>query len=203
MASEANQATPSTTPELLAPRSVQLFRAAVLFVAGIVIAFTAPLHTDVGFDIWLIAATLTLIAVATFLEYYAMRGTLESWWIAARSIIALGAAGALIVIADSLTMALVVAIWAGLTAVITVMRLARGAQPRRIALPSLLLSLALAIAVLIFRNDPVAVIGFFGAYAVIRGVFLAIAAFDSSVKSAGRSLETERETLRTSESEHD
>lgn len=64
---------------------------------------------------------------------------------------------------DSLTMALVLALWAALTAVITIMRLARGVQPMKVAVPSLLLSAALAVFALLFRDDAVALIGFFGA----------------------------------------
>ena len=44
----------------------------------------------------------------------------------------------------------------------------------KVAVPSLLLSAALAVFALLFRDDAVALIGFFGAYAIIRGVFLGI-----------------------------
>lgn len=159
-------------------RAAQLVRAAVLVVVGVVIAFTAPLHRELGFDLWVLGGGLALIGAATLLEYFALRGTSESWWIAARAVVALAAAGSLLAVSDSLTMALVLALWAALTAVITIMRLARGVQPMKVAVPSLLLSAALAVLALLFRDDAVALIGFFGAYAIIRGVFLGIAAFD-------------------------
>ncbi|NLA65476.1 MAG: hypothetical protein GX862_06030 [Leucobacter sp.] len=179
MASAVSEPAQPATPEVRASRPAQLLRAAVLFIAGLAIAFTATMHDDVTVDLFLLGASLTLIAAATFVEYYTMRGTLESWWIAARAMVALGAAGALLAVTDSVSMALVVAVWAALTAFITLMRLVRGAQPRAVALPSLLLSLALMVAVLLLRNDAIAVIGLFGAYAIVRGVFLGISAFDT------------------------
>src|SRR5690554_3481285 len=109
MASGVNQPAPSSISELQVPRAVQLFRAVTLFAVGMVITFTAALHDNIALDIWMVAASLALIAIATFYEYYAMRGTLESWWVAARAIVALGAAGALIAVGDSASMALVIA----------------------------------------------------------------------------------------------
>lgn len=169
-----------TTSQTRKYRSAQLIRAGVLVVVGIAIAFTAPLHSEISFDRAVIGASLALIGAATMLEYRAMAGTAEAWWIAARAIVAFAAAGSLFAVVDSLTLALVVALWGVLTGVITVMRLARKVQPPRIALPSMILSVVLAVTALVAREDPVAVIGFFGAYAIIRGVFLAISALDTA-----------------------
>ena len=66
-------------------RAAQVIRAAVLIAVGVAIAFSAPLHRDLSFDLWLLGGGLALIGAATLLEYLALRGTLESWWIAARS----------------------------------------------------------------------------------------------------------------------
>ncbi|MBN9612858.1 MAG: hypothetical protein J0H64_05265 [Actinobacteria bacterium] len=170
-----------------AQRAARLTRAIVLVLVGIVIAFTATLHRDFEFDRWLLLASLALIGAATLVEYRALRDTLESWWVAARAIIAFAAAGSLIAIADTTGMALVVVFWAVLTAVITLMRLARGVQPPRVALPSAVLSLALALVAFLVRDDSVAMVGFFGAYAVIRGVFLGISAFDGGASNGGSS----------------
>jgi hypothetical protein len=170
----------TVTPDPRPLRTAQLLRAAVLFITGAVIAFTATLHWQVEFDVLMVLGGLTLIGIATLYEYYVYRGTAESWWLAARAIIAFGGAGALLAVTGSVSLALVIAIWAALTATITALRLVRGAQAKRVALPSLLLSVALAASVLLVREDPIAVTGFFGAYAVIRGVFLGIASFDAS-----------------------
>lgn len=178
MASAVNEPMPSATPESRKLRNAQLLRAGVLLAVGLFIAFTATMHSQLGFDFWVVGAGLGLIGVATLVEYLALRGTLESWWVAARAVVAFAAAGSLLATDSSFGLALTIAIWAALTALITAMRLARRVQPARVAVPSLLLSLALAIVVLLSNGDPVAMIGFFGAYAVLRGVFLAIAAFD-------------------------
>lgn len=166
------------TPEFRAFRAAQFARAGVLIAVGVAIAFTAPLHRELDFDLVVLVAGLTLIGAATLFEYYSMRGTTESWWIAARAVVAIAAAGSLLAVSDSTSMALVIALWAALTALITLMRLARGVQTMKVAVPSLLLSVALALTAFLARQDPVAVIGFFGAYAIIRGVFLGITAFD-------------------------
>lgn len=178
-------AAPSKTQRL---RVAQLIRAGVLVVVGVIIAFTAPLHSDVDFDRLVIGFGLLGIGIATLIEYGAALRTAEAWWIAARAVVAFSAAGSLIAAADSLTLALVVVLWAALTAVITLMRLTRKVQPPRVALPSMILSIVLAVAAFITREDPVAVIGFFGAYAIIRGVFLAIAALDTATPAADPAL---------------
>lgn len=171
-ASEPDAATPA------AVRTAQLLRTAALLLAGIFIAFTAVYHELLAFDAIVLFWALLLLGIVTCVEYWVLRGTPESWWIAARAVVAFGASGALTAVTDSLGVALVLATWAVLTGVVTSLRLARKVQPRKVALPSLLLSFALAAAVLLVRHDPVAIIGFFGSYAVVRGVFLGIAAFD-------------------------
>lgn len=178
-------------------RAAQLVRAGVLIAVGVAIAFTAPLHRDLNFDTTVMSAGLALIGAATLLEYFAIRGSSESWWVAARAIVAIAAAGSMFVVTDTATLALLVALWAALTAFITLMRLSRGVQSFKIALPSLLLSVALAVTAFLSRQDPVALIGFFGAYAIIRGVFLGIAAFDHRTDS-GSDAAVEADAIPTS-----
>lgn len=172
------EAVASATAPLRGLRSARLIRAVALLVVGLAIAFTAPLHEQIGFDVWALIVGLALIGAATIVEYFKLKDTAESWWIAARAVVAFAAVGSLLVVADSASLALVLALWAAFTALITLMRLLRKVQPTKIAVPSLLLSLSLAIVSIIFHDDPVALIGFFGAYAIIRGVFLGITAFD-------------------------
>jgi len=174
------------TPETRALRTARVVRAVALLIVGFGITFTATVHEDPEFVRWTLLAGLTLIGAATVLEYWLLRGAPESWWIAARAVIAFGAAGALLAVADTVSAALVLMVWGVLTGVVTFMRLVRGVQPARVAVPSLLLSFALAVVALLVRQDPVALIGFFGAYAVIRGVFLGIAAFDRGTAAPPR-----------------
>lgn len=185
--------TSPATPEFRGLRAAQLVRVTVLLVIGLAIAFTAPLHEQLGFDRSMFVTALTLIGAATVVEYFALRGTAESWWVAARAIVAFAAAGSALATADSASLALVVTVWAMLTALITLMRLLRGVQPRKVAVPSLLLSVGLALAAILTREDPVAVIGFFGAYAMIRGVFLGISAFDPRTAESANLLDSEEE----------
>jgi hypothetical protein len=177
--SEAIGSASTESADLRSIRVARVVRSAALLLSGFAVAFTATLHEQLDFDRWLLVASLAFIGAATLVEYRALLSSLESWWVAARAIIAFAAAGSLIAASSSLAVALVLALWALLTAVITLMRLARKVQPRGVAIPSAILSVALALATLVVRDDPVAVIGFFGAYAVIRGVFLGISAFDS------------------------
>lgn len=160
-------------------RTARLIRSAALLLSGFAVTFTAVLHEQLEFDRWLLVASLAFIGAVTLVEYRALRSSLESWWVAARAVSAFAAAGSLVAATSSAAVALILALWAALTAVITLMRLVRGVQPRAVALPSAALSIALAVVTLLVRDDPVAVIGFFGAYAVIRGVFLGISAFDA------------------------
>lgn len=166
-------------------RTAQLLRASVLVVVGVGIAFTAPLHRQLAFDQWVLFVAFALLGAATMLEYRAVKASMESWWLAARAVLAFAAAGAMIAVADTFSLALTVSLWALLTAGVTSARYVRKVQPSRVALPSLLLSLALALTVFLAREDAVAIIGFFGAYAIVRGVFLAISALDHSVAANG------------------
>ena len=121
----------------------QLIRAATLFALGVFVAFTATSHEELEFDVTTMMFAFALIALVTFIEYWVLRNTAESWWIAARAVIAVAAAGSLFAVTDSASFALVIALWALITAIITAMRLARKVQHAGVAIPSLSLSLLL------------------------------------------------------------
>jgi len=183
MSSEKEQAMRERpTAQSAAPASnlrlAHFTRAGVLLAVGLATAFTATLHRYYEFDRWLLVVGLGLIGIATLVEYFALRDTSESGWVAARATVAIAAAGSMLAASDTPTLALIIALWAGLTALITLMRLVRKVQPVKVAFPSLALSVLLAVAALIARQDPIALVGVFGAYAIIRGVFLGIVAFD-------------------------
>lgn len=177
MSSAVNEPSGSATTGT-ALRAVRVLRAIVLVLLGFGIAFSAPLHAQLSFDRWMLVGGLALIGAATVAEYVVLRATARGWLVAVRAIVAFAAAAAIALSASIGAVAWVLAIWGVLNAVIAFVRWASGSQARGVALPSAIFSIALAVVVLIVRDDPVAVIGFFGAYAVIRGVFLGIAAFD-------------------------
>lgn len=177
-------------------------RTIVLIASGAAIAFTATQHSDAQFSLMTLGVSLVLLGAATSGEYVTLRRTPAAWLLAARALLTIaagvtllvlfgiattmetGLAGTVAQLSPSATSqfamltAIVIAIWAALTAVITCVRAAKGTQPRNIALPSAALSVLLALFVLLFRDDFVAIIGFFGAYAIVRAVFLGIAVFD-------------------------
>jgi len=178
MASAVSEPMPSATPIPGSLRAVRLVRAAVLVASGFAIAFSAPLHSQLEFDRWVLVASLALLGAATVLEYLVVRRTAKSWLIAVRAVIALAAAVTLVFAGSVVAVSALLAIWAAAVAVFALVGLALGAQPLGVAIPAALFGAALAVVILAARTDPVAVVGFFGAYAVIRGVFLGISAFD-------------------------
>ena len=169
----------SGNPESGKLRVARLLRAGALLIAGFAIAFTAPLHADAAFDRWMFAVTLLAIGVTTTLEFFALRSTPASGLVAVRAAVALIAAAAVLASGSAPDTSLVISAWAAASVVIAVVRVTRGSQARAVAVPSALLSGLLAVLVLMFRDDLIAVIGFFGAYAIVRGVFLGISAFDT------------------------
>lgn len=166
-------------PESRALRRARLIRAAVLLLLGIAIAFTATLHRDADFDRWLLFVGLVAIGGSTVIEFFALRETPASLLVAARAALALLAGAALLAAGSATAVALILAAWAASSVIIAVIRMSRGSQARSVAVPSALLSGALGVLVLLFRDDLIAVIGFFGAYAIVRAVFLGISAFDT------------------------
>lgn len=179
MTAPTREAWRAGSPESRALRRARLLRAGVLLVAGIVIAFTATLHRDAAFDRWLLSASLIAIGLATGVEFFAVRATPASWLVAARAALALVAGIAVLITTSAAATSFTLAIWAASSVLIAVIRITQGSQDRSVAVPSALLSGALALLILLFRDDLIAVIGFFGAYAIVRAVFLGISAFDT------------------------
>ncbi|MGK0715337.1 hypothetical protein ACR5KS_04615 [Leucobacter sp. W1153] len=157
----------------------RMLRAAMLLVSGIVIAFTATLHRDATFDRWVLFASLLAIGLTTLIEFFALRVTPASWLVAVRATAAMVAGVAVLFSQTAFDIAVTVAVWALISVLIATLRASQGSQPWSVGAPSALLSGALALLVMVFRNDLIAIIGFFGAYAIVRGVFLAISAFDT------------------------
>lgn len=164
-------------------RAARFVRAGVLLVIGFAIAFSATLHEQAAFDRWLVVAALIVLGLAWACEAGASRTNPA---LARTAVLQFGvtfAAGLLLAVlpfADqALAMALVVAAWAILVALLQLTTVLRATQTPAAGLPAVLLSTLLAILVFLSRDDAVAVIGFFGGYAVVCGVFLGISAFDS------------------------
>lgn len=179
-----NDAARPVTPEQRGLRRARILRSLALLAIGFVIAFSAPMHADLQFDRWVLFAGLLAIGATTIAEFLAIRSTPASWLVATRATVALVAAAAVLTSRSALDVAIVLSVWSASSVVIAVWRVSRGSQARTVAVPSALLSGLLAVLILIFREDLVAIIGFFGAYAILRGVFLGISAFDSRAAAA-------------------
>lgn len=180
------QSAGAVTPPVQVSRAVRLVRVIVLIVAGLVIAFTAPLHEQIGFDQTLLCVSLAALGVAHLLHAVAARGR-GGFPVALMLGIAAIAAAVLVPLSvmaspDFGVAALVsitLAAWALVSGLLEFIGALTQPGTRQDALLLGALGVLLAMLILVFRNDPVAVIGFFGAYAVIAGVFLGISAFDS------------------------
>ena len=180
----------SRNPSATSSRTGRLVRAGVLFVAGLVVTFSATLHEQLAFDRTVAAATLFALAAAYVISW--ARATERH----AVSLLFAGAAliaGVSAIVTDeTASFAIVVAAWALVSGLLEFVSSTLGMSHRGDSVFMGAIGVVLALLVLLVRDDPVAIIGFFGAYAVIGGVFLAISAFDNqapgtSDAAAGRS----------------
>lgn len=164
----------------LPSRAARLVRVGVLLVMGMVITFSATLHEQLHFDRAMIAISLGALAVAQVFAWFgSRRGTTLL-----QAITAAGAAIAVLLLStDPLAFAFLVAAWALVSGLLEFVASALQLSHRGDSIFMGALGVLLALLVLLVRDDPVAVIGFFGAYAVIGGVFLGISAFDGRVAS--------------------
>lgn len=170
-------ATPQPLDRGAAARSPKLARAAVMLVAGFTITFTATLHQQLGFDRVVAAVTLAMLALAHVYAWWARRsrgGEIVSLLLA---VVSGGGAVAVLTVDSSAGFAVVIALWALLNGLLEFVGSVTGGRQDATILGGL--GILLSISVLLVHRDPVAMIGFFGAYMLIAGVFLGIAAFDA------------------------
>lgn len=190
MAAAAASAGPSSTPEasnaeVAVPRSVRLVRVAVLLTAGIAIAFSATLHEQLAFDRGIAAAALVGIGLAHLIEWMARRSGSPSPVPLLLGLVAVAAAVAVPFAAGSVVFAVLLAAWALTSALLEFLGSVVRPGSRQDATLLGAAGILLAILTLLVREDPVAVLGFFGAYAIIAGVFLGISAFDTRRAASG------------------
>lgn len=154
-------------------------RAALLAAMGLIVAFSAPLHENVAFNrAVFVGLCVGLVALGAFALTRAPR--LHAGQIAPAAIGAVTLIAGIVTLAISAaaSFALILIVWAAATAVIEVVSGLRGGSRESIMLG--VLSGALAVALSFSVNDPVGAIGLLGAYGIVAGVYLAIAAFDFS-----------------------
>lgn len=187
MSAAVSSAAESTTPNAAVSRSVRLVRVIVLLLAGMAIAFSATMHEQLGFDLGITSAALGAIAVAHLIEWFARRSTSRSSLPLLLGIVAVAAAVAIPLSSSAIGFAVLIAAWSLVSALLEFIGAA--VQPGSRQDSTLLggAGVLLALLALLVREDPVAVLGFFGAYAVIAGVFLGISAFDTRAHDGRRS----------------
>ena len=179
MSAAVTTASPTTAPDAPASRSVRLIRVAVLLIAGLAIAFSATMHEQLGFDVAVVTASLAAIGAAHLIEALSAGAAGRRAVPALLAIVAFVAAAALPFGDSTIAFAIAIAAWSLVSALLEFIGAAVRPGSRADAPLVGGVGLLLAIVVLLVREDQVAVLGFFGAYAVIAGVFLGISAFDT------------------------
>ncbi|MFC5337358.1 DUF308 domain-containing protein [Leucobacter denitrificans] len=165
-------------PSLLAPRWVRLLRAIVLCVFGFAITFSATLHEDLGFDVAIVSSALVVIGAVHIIEWTKRRGKPGAPVALLLGVVSIVAGILVFTIRLELGLAVVIAAWALICGLLEFVGITVVPGTRSEGALVGFAGLVLALAVLIVREDLVAVVGFFGGYAVLTGVFLGIAAFD-------------------------
>lgn len=152
-------------------------RAALLVLTGLAIAFTAPLHENIAFNrsvFVLLCAGLIVLGALGFVR--SRRDRSSEIAPAALGALALVAGVVTLATSSASTFAIILLVWAAITALV---ELGTGIVTKnRESLVTGVLAGLLAVVLGLAGGDPVAVIGFLGAYGVLSGVYLAIAAFD-------------------------
>ncbi len=163
----------------LPPKWARVLRAALLLTVGLVVTFSATFHERFAFDLAVVVAALIAIGVVHGVEAIQRRGTGGAAVAIALGVASIAAALLLTVLSNELAFAVVIAGWALVTALLEFVAMVVQPGTRQDAALVGAAGVLLAVTVLLARGDLVAVIGFFGAYAIITGVFLGIASFDT------------------------
>lgn len=169
----------STAPESPVTRPIRLTRVGVLIVSGLVIAFSAPMHEQLGFDLWVATAGLALIGIAHLIEWWSLRAPDRTAVPLVLGVVAIVAAILLPFTTAAIGFAIVIAAWALISGLLEFIGATVKPGSRQDATLLGGAGVLLAILVLFAREDQVAIVGFFGAYALLTGVFLGISAFDT------------------------
>lgn len=183
MTTAASSAERLTDPAASPSRGIRLLRVTVLMLAGLTIAFTATSHENLGFDLTVAAVSLGAIGVTQLIEWVATRGSARSAVTLLLGVIGVVAAILLPVTHSLIGFAVVIAAWAVVSALLEFTRAVITPGDRQDGVLLGALGMILALLVLLVREDQVAILGFFGGYTVIAGVFLGISAFDATRKA--------------------
>lgn len=179
MSTSLSTAHRAQTSASVLPRWTKLLRAGVLLVVGFAVTFSATMHETFTFDVALTSSGLALIGAVHIIEWTQRRGTQGAPVALLLGIISFAAAIVVFTVRVELAFAIAIAAWALVCALLEFLGMTVAPDSRQDAVIIGAAGMLLAILVLVLRDDVVSVIGFFGGYAVIAGVFLGIAAFDT------------------------
>jgi hypothetical protein len=183
MAAEQATAVRASHPaHMVRPKKLQailIARVVGLLVAGIFIAFTATLHNQLSFDALVCAVAIGVLGLTHLLEWIAVRSRGAALTTLLLGIISLTTAALLPLMSTAIWFALAVAAWSLACALLEFIGSAVRRDNRTDATLLGAIGILLAVLVLLLREDPISVIGFFGAYAIIAGVFLGISSVDA------------------------
>lgn len=175
---QTHSADPTTGTRAWAP----VWRPAVLAVTGLVVAFSAALHEQLGFDRALVAVALIALGATHLIEWFTARGTRQAPVPVLLGAVAIVTGVLQIILSAELAFALLIAAWALISGLLEFLAAVFTGAGRGDHIFLGALGIVLAILVLLVLTDPVAVLGFFGGYALIAGVYGGISFFDTRAK---------------------
>lgn len=167
-------------PTAKAPAWVPWLRPAILVVAGLVVTFTAALHHVLDFDRTMVGLALVALGAAHLVEW---RSSVSRHPIP----LLLGAVAVIAALlqlfaATPTVFALILAAWALVSGLVELLGAMLGFSSRVDSVFLGALGVVLATLILLVLADPIASVGFFGAYAMMAGVYTAISAIDTPGK---------------------
>lgn len=156
----------------------KLFRAVAALAVGLLVTFTGTMHETLAFDRTVAAAAFVLFAAAHVFAWWQARSGESDPVSLMLAVVSIVAAVAVTFVQMPAGLAIVISGWALVQGLLEFVGGVTRTGSRQDSTILGALGVLLAIAALLVFRDPVAIIGFFGAYALIVGVLLGIAAFD-------------------------
>ncbi|MBL5972286.1 MAG: hypothetical protein D3X82_00535 [Candidatus Leucobacter sulfamidivorax] len=172
----------SVDPAAGMPGWLPALRPALLVIIGLTVAFTAALHEQLGFDRAVLAVGLIAIGVLHLIEWFGARAQQSDPIPLLLGVVAILTGVLQALLSTELGFAVLIAAWALISGLLEFLAATFNGAGRGDHVFLGALGIVLALAVLLVLLDPVAVIGFFGAYAVIAGVYSGISFFDERSK---------------------
>lgn len=153
-----------------------LFLAGILAIAGLVITFTQSLHDNPTFNAWLIVAFAALLAIDSITRWVSAKNSPTRFVLLIQALTSVALAIYVGAMRDEKSIRLGLVIWAAVSVASFVYAwvLTKNKQLLALAVFGTLFVLALSF----LARDLAGTVGFFAAFSIMLGVYLAITAFD-------------------------